>query len=105
MLRLSLAEAKKTTSGAAIGAARYILANQYLCYGDPSQALAEAQPVPSGVGHSQCLLHSVAAQALWKLSRARRERLSSYGMEQALRVPQPPTGPGCASASAWLGSP
>ena len=70
MLRLSLAEAKKiTTSAAPVGPARYFLAYQYLLYGDPNQALAEAQPVPSGVGHSQCLLHSVAAQALWKLSR------------------------------------
>jgi tetratricopeptide (TPR) repeat protein len=70
MLRLSLAEAKKiTTSAAAVGVARYFLAYQYLLYGDPKQALAEAQPVPPGVGHSQCLLHSVSAQALWKLSR------------------------------------
>jgi tetratricopeptide (TPR) repeat protein len=70
MLSLSLAEARKIrTSTAAVDAARYFLAYQYLLYGDPNQALAETQPVPSGVGHAQCLLHSVAAQALWKLSR------------------------------------
>jgi hypothetical protein len=70
MLRLSLAEAKRIrTSTAAVDAARYLLAYQYLLYGDPNQALVEAEPLPSGIGHSQCLLHSVAAQALWKLPR------------------------------------
>jgi tetratricopeptide (TPR) repeat protein len=70
MLRQQLSEAKKiTTSNAAVDAARYFLSNQFLLYGTPEQALAEANPVPGGVGHTQCLLHSVTAQALWKLSR------------------------------------
>ena len=46
-----------------------MLANQLLLYRDPAEALAETQPVPPGCGHVQCLLHSVAAQALWKLHR------------------------------------
>jgi hypothetical protein len=37
---------------------RYMLANQHLLYGDPMEALAEAEPIPSGTGHTQCLLHS-----------------------------------------------
>lgn len=52
-----------------VDAARYMLANQYLIYGDPAVALAECRPVPPGVGHVQCLLHAVAAEALWKLDR------------------------------------
>jgi Flp pilus assembly protein TadD len=69
-LRCQLSEARKiTTSNAAVYAARYFLSYQFLLHGAPDQALAEAEPVPAGVGHAQCLLHSVAAQALWKLSR------------------------------------
>ena len=30
---------------------------------------AEATPVPPGMGHVQCLLHAITAQALWKLER------------------------------------
>jgi tetratricopeptide (TPR) repeat protein len=69
MLRQQLSEARKiTTSNAAVDAARYFLSYQFLLYGTPEQALAEANPVPEGVGHAQCLLHSVKAQALSKLS-------------------------------------
>ena len=70
MIRQQLSEAKRiTTSNAAVDAARYFLSYQFLLHGAPEQALAEADPVPEGVGHAQCLLHSVTAQALWKLSR------------------------------------
>jgi tetratricopeptide (TPR) repeat protein len=53
----------------AVGVSRYMLSNQHLIFGSPADALAVAEPVPPGVGHVQCLLHLVAAQALWKLSR------------------------------------
>lgn len=69
MYRRQLIEARKVGMNSAVGAARYMLSNQHLLFGDPSEALAEAQPVPPGQGHVQCLLHSVAAQALWKLRR------------------------------------
>jgi hypothetical protein len=46
-----------------------MLANQHLWFGNPTDALSEATPVPDGIGHTECLLHSVAAQALWKLGR------------------------------------
>jgi tetratricopeptide (TPR) repeat protein len=70
MLVLSLAEARKIhTSTVVVDVARYSLGYQYLLHGSPEQALAEAQPVSPGIGHVQCLLHSVAAQAYWKLSR------------------------------------
>jgi len=46
-----------------------MLANQYLIFGDPANALAEAMPIPEGVGHVECLLLSIVAQALWKLDR------------------------------------
>jgi hypothetical protein len=48
---------------------RYILANQYVNFGDPEQALAVIQVVPPGVGHVQCLLHITAAKALGALGR------------------------------------
>jgi tetratricopeptide (TPR) repeat protein len=68
--RRALAEARRAgESNSAVGPARYMLANQYLLFGDPRDALAEAEPVPAGTGHVQCLLHSVSAQALWKLGR------------------------------------
>jgi Flp pilus assembly protein TadD len=62
----------------AVGVARYMLANQYLLYGDPRDALETVGPVPAGTGHVQCLLHAVAAEALWKLERKdeARERAS-----------------------------
>jgi predicted RNA polymerase sigma factor len=70
MYRRALAEARRAgDSHGAIGPARYMMANQYLLFGDPRDALAETEPVPAGAGHVQCLLHSVAAQALWKLGR------------------------------------
>ena len=70
MYRRALAEARRAgDSHSAVGPARYMLANQYLLFEDPSDALAEAEPVPNGAGHVQCLLHSIAAQALWKLGR------------------------------------
>lgn len=51
----------------AVGPAQYFLANQHLIHGDPRDALTEANPVPVGTGPVQCLLHSVTAQAFWKL--------------------------------------
>jgi tetratricopeptide (TPR) repeat protein len=70
MYRRALAEARRAgVSHSAVGPARYMLANQYLLFGDPREALAAAEPVPPGVGHIQCLLHSITAQALWKLGR------------------------------------
>ena len=70
LYRRALAEARRAgDSHSAVGPARYMLANQYLLFGDPRDALAEADPVPAGTGHVQCLLHSIAAQALWKLGR------------------------------------
>jgi predicted RNA polymerase sigma factor len=70
MYRRALADARSAGDDhSAVGPARYMLANQYLLFGDPRDALAEAEPVPAGAGHIQCLLHSIAAQALWKLDR------------------------------------
>ncbi len=70
LYRRALAEARRAGDDhSAVGPARYMLANQYLLFGDPRDALAEAEPVPTGVGHIQCLLHSIAAQSLWKLGR------------------------------------
>jgi len=87
---LSLAEAKKIrTSTAAIDAARYFLAYQHLLYGAPNEALAESEPLPSGIGHSQCLLHSVAAQALWKLSRHDEAVLSARQAIEAAPTEEP----------------
>ncbi len=40
-----------------------------LNFGDPLEALAETIPAFGGQGHVECLLHSVAARALWKLGR------------------------------------
>jgi tetratricopeptide (TPR) repeat protein len=68
--RQQLAEARqRALPESAVRVSRYMLANQLLLHGEPQEALAEAEPVPEGSGHVQCLLHSVAAQAFWKLSR------------------------------------
>lgn len=75
ILRESLVYARRvgpTYSG--IQVSRYMLANQELLHGDPSDALAEAIPIPDGPGHVECLLHSVAAEALWKLNRGDESR-------------------------------
>jgi tetratricopeptide (TPR) repeat protein len=70
MLRESLTHARVLGPNATeVGVARCMLANQALIYGDPRDALAETTAIPEGSGHIQCLLHSVAAQALWKLER------------------------------------
>jgi tetratricopeptide (TPR) repeat protein len=70
MYRRALADARRAgDSPGVVGAARYMLANQYLLFGGPRDALAEAEPVPPETGHIQCLLHSISAQALWKLGR------------------------------------
>lgn len=71
-LRRALVEARRIGvqgSEVEVQVARYMLANQLLCFGNPADALSEATPVPDGIGHTECLLHSVAAQALWKLDR------------------------------------
>jgi hypothetical protein len=52
-----------------VAVARCMLANQFLIFGDPLDALREVEPIPAGAGHVQCLLRSVAAQAFWKLDR------------------------------------
>lgn len=67
MYRRALEEAERLPSGKEAGAARYMLANQYLIFGDPRDALETADPIPQGVGHVQCLLHGVVAEAHWKL--------------------------------------
>jgi tetratricopeptide (TPR) repeat protein len=78
MYRRALAEARRGGDDrSAVGPARYMLANQYLLFGDPRDALAEATPVPAGAGHVQCLLHSIAAQALWKLGRRDEARVAA----------------------------
>jgi tetratricopeptide (TPR) repeat protein len=56
-------------SDSAANAHRYFLANQYLIFGDPEQALTVIPVVPPGVGHVQCLLHVIVAKALWALGR------------------------------------
>ena len=78
MYRRALAEALRAgDASGAVGPARFMLANQYLLFGDPRDALAEAEPVPNGVGHVQCLLHSIAAQALSKLGRSDEARAAA----------------------------
>jgi len=67
MLRRALSEARRAGQSAAVDAARYMLANHYLVHGDPRDAVSEAERVPSGEGHIQSLLHSVAALAHRKL--------------------------------------
>ena len=69
MYRRALAEARRSGASNSVETARYMLANQLLIHGNPTDALAEAEPIPAGRGHVQCLLRSVAAQALWKLGR------------------------------------
>jgi Tfp pilus assembly protein PilF len=41
--------------------------SHHLIHGDPRDAVSEAEPVLSGEGHTQCLLHSVAALAHQRL--------------------------------------
>jgi predicted RNA polymerase sigma factor len=78
MYRRALAEARRLgDTHFAVGHARYTLANQYLTFGDPRDALAETDPVPAGSGHIQSLLHAVSAQALWKLDRRDEARLAA----------------------------
>ena len=69
MFRRSLAEAEKDGHSSVVESARYILANQYVLFGDPRDALEAAEPIPPGTGHIQCLLGAVVAEALWKLQR------------------------------------
>jgi tetratricopeptide (TPR) repeat protein len=68
--RAALAEVRRLgPTRSEVAVARYMLANQFLIFGDPHEALREVEPIPPGAGHVQCLLRSVAAQALWKLDR------------------------------------
>jgi tetratricopeptide (TPR) repeat protein len=69
MYRRALEEAQQLPSSNELGVARYMLANQYRLFGDPRDALEIAEPIPAGVGHVQCLLHTVVADSLWKLER------------------------------------
>jgi hypothetical protein len=69
MYAKALQEARRSGQSKEIDVARYMLANQHLVYGDPSVALSECSPIPPGVGHVECLLHAVAAGALWELDR------------------------------------
>jgi tetratricopeptide (TPR) repeat protein len=77
-LRNALNEALRLPgSSSEVGVYRHFLANQYLNFGNPEQAIAVIEVVPPGVGHVQCLLHILSAKALWALGRqeeARRER-------------------------------
>jgi Flp pilus assembly protein TadD len=78
MYRRALAQPRRAgESSSAVGPARYMLANQYLLFGDPLDALAEAEPISAGKGHLQCLLHSVSAEALWKLGRQDEAQLAA----------------------------
>lgn len=77
MLRCAASEARRTGLPDPVDVARYMLANQHLVHGDPRDALTEALPVPGGEGHAQCLLHSVAAQAHWKLGSQEEARQSA----------------------------
>jgi hypothetical protein len=87
-LRESLAHAMAIGPNAGeIGPARYALANQALIFGDPNHALAETHPTPEGQGHVQSLLHSVAAQALWKLDRRAEARLAAEASVNAAPTP------------------
>ena len=61
-----------------IAMSRYMIANQALIYGDPADALVEVGAIPAGQGHIESLLHSVAAQALWKLNRIDESRLAAH---------------------------
>ncbi len=71
LYRRALVEARRAGEAhPTVAPARFMLANQLLVFGDPQEALAETDPVPAGAGHVQCLLHFVAAQALWKLGRS-----------------------------------
>jgi tetratricopeptide (TPR) repeat protein len=68
--REALAEVRRAGPGRPeVAVARYMLANQFLIFGDPLEALGEIDPIPPGSGHVQCLLRAVAAQAFWKLGR------------------------------------
>jgi tetratricopeptide (TPR) repeat protein len=76
--REALAEVRKVgPNRPEVAVARYMLANQFLIFGDPRDALREVEPIPAGGGHVQCLLRSVAAQALWKLDRRDEARLAA----------------------------
>jgi len=66
MLRRAVSEAHRAGPAVVLDA-RYMLADHLLVHGDPRAAVSEAEPVPSGAGHIQCLLHSVVALARWKL--------------------------------------
>ena len=78
MFRQALIEARRVgPSRPEVAAARYMLGNQFLVYGDPLDALREVEPIPPGSGHVQCLLHCVAAQALWKLARHDEARMAA----------------------------
>ncbi len=73
--REALAEARRAgPTRPEVAVARYMLANQFLTFGDPLEALREVDPIPPGTGHVQCLLRAVAAQALWKLGRREEAR-------------------------------
>ena len=69
MYRKALEEARRLREPGTEGVSRYMLGNQYLLFGDARDALETVEPVPEGVGHLQCLLHSVAAEALWKVEK------------------------------------
>jgi tetratricopeptide (TPR) repeat protein len=78
MLQQALVHARALGPGASeFGVARYMLADQALLFGEPADALDQTRPIPEGAGHIQCLLHSVAAHALWKLNRLNEARLAA----------------------------
>lgn len=69
-LETALAQARQISNSATtVDVSRFMLGNQYLLFGNPQDALGIVQPIPPGAGHLQCLLSSVAAEAMWALAR------------------------------------
>jgi tetratricopeptide (TPR) repeat protein len=52
------------------------------------RVLAQARPAPPGVGYTQCLLHSAAAQSLWKLERRDESRIAAQQALEASPTPE-----------------
>jgi len=76
--RRSLEESRRLGASAPeVHVARYVLANQYLLFGDPRDALEVIEVIPAGIGHTQSLLHGVVAEALWKLDRRDEARVAA----------------------------
>lgn len=78
MMRRALAQAERLgPSRTELHYSRYRLGNHALNFASPSDALRELDPIPEGAGHIHCLMHSVAARALWKLDRREEARVTA----------------------------